>query len=103
MSKYSEIADKFKMECAKYGFNYFVRNNILTISKAFQQGDLDAFADCDMNGPYLIDLVPSTSVGSVWGTDGGSVGGYSAVKNGWYTLNKSGCSKRVLNHLSQKS
>ena len=66
------------------------------VSKSFPVGDSDAFVECDMNGPYLLDLVPATRAGSVWGTDGGSVGGYSAVKNGSYCLKKSGCSKRIL-------
>lgn len=96
-----EVAEKFVAKCKEYGFTYTVGTNILSVHKKFPVGDLDAFTECDMNGPYLLGLVKSTQPGSIWGTDGGSVGGHVAVTSGKYTLNKSGCSKRILKQISK--
>ena len=78
------------------GYSVTARGCIVTISKRFAPGDNDAFVDCDMfAGSYLAEL-PATQSGSTWGTDGGSVGGYSAIRSGCFTLNRSGISKRVV-------
>jgi hypothetical protein len=41
----------------------------------------------------ILDMAPLKG-GSVWGTDGGSIGGHVGMKNGQYVLNKSGTGKR---------
>jgi hypothetical protein len=85
--------------CTAEGFACTVRGNIVTITKRFTPGDIDAFVECDCIGPLLLNCVPLKG-GSVWGTDGGSVGGVSAVARGRYTLNKSGYTgKRFTNAL----
>lgn len=91
-----EIAQKFKAKCSELGFEYNANGTVLSVMKKFEKGNLDQFVECDMNGPYLLSLIKTTSPGSIWGTDGGSVGGHVAVTNGSYILNKSGCSKRLL-------
>ena len=71
-------------------------NGIVSITKYFTPGDTNAFVDCDMMaGGYLAEL-PQTQPGSTWGTDGGGIGGYSAIKNGCFRLNRSGISKIVM-------
>lgn len=90
------IAQEFKGQCQELGFSYSVSGTILRVSKHFQAGDLDAFTKCDMDAPFLLGIVPMTSPGSIWGTDGGSVGGHVAVTSGSFVMNKSGCSKRIL-------
>jgi len=99
MSKQNEIAAAFLAQATKLGFSVSVRDTVVTISKSFTPGDIDAFSACDCFGPLLLDQAPIKG-GSVWGTDGGSVGGYSAVKHGRYTLNKSGTGKRFLSALA---
>ena len=96
-----EIAQKFVNQCKEYGFTWTAGTNILSVHKKFTPGDSDGFIDCDMRGPHLLGLVKMTQPGSIWGTDGGSVGGYIALTSGNYTLNKSGCSKRILKQISK--
>lgn len=89
MNTTQTAAASFLAAARKHGFAVSIRDGIVSISKSFAPGDKAAFCECDCIGPMVLDLVPLKG-GSVWGTDGGSVGGYSAVANGRYTLNKSG-------------
>lgn len=94
-------AKDFLDTCTKEGFTVSVKPNIVSITKAFTPGDVDAFVECDCTGPLLLSCVPVNG-GSVWGTDGGSIGGFSAVKHGRYTLNKSGYTgKRFISTLAK--
>lgn len=79
------------------GYRVRAAGCVVTISRNFTPGDLSAFTDCDMVGPSFLDRLPTTSPGSTWGTDWG----YSAIKNGCYTLNRSGISKRVVSKLAK--
>lgn len=101
MNKAETIAQKILVESTKHDFTLSINedNTVLTVSKSFQKGDNDAFVNCDVVAPHILALCPSTQPGSVWGTDGGSVGGHTALINGSFRLNKSGCSKRVLQAL----
>lgn len=96
-----EVAQIFVKKCKEYGFTYTAGTSILSVHKKFTPNDNDGFTDCDMNGPYLLGIVKATQPGSIWGTDGGGVGGYVALQSGNYTLNKSGCSKRILKQISK--
>jgi hypothetical protein len=49
----------------------------------------------------ILELLPSTSAGSVWGTDGGGIGALSAMSSRVFKMNKSGGSVRVLNALKK--
>jgi hypothetical protein len=49
----------------------------------------------------ILGLLPSTSAGSVWGTDGGGIGALSAMSSRVFKMNKSGGSVRVLNALKK--
>ena len=71
---------------------------VVTISKRIVPNDADSFRDADMSCP-IYDL-PQTSPGSTWGTDGGSMGGHSAMIHGVYRMNRSGVSRRIVSALS---
>lgn len=94
-------AENFVAKCNEYGFTFEVGNTIVSVSRTFPKGNLDEFVHCDMWGPHLLGMLKMTQPGSVWGTDGGSVGGHVAVTNGRYTLNKSGIGKRIIKELSK--
>ena len=96
MSK--EIALKIKQTCQELGWNYEVRGSILTITKRITR---ETFVQADMEYYSILSLLPTTSPGSIWGTDGGGVGAISAVNTGLFKMNKSGGSKRVLTALSK--
>lgn len=101
MKDFPALASAFKSKVTELGFNFtIIGDQIVSVSKSFPKGDTNAFVQCDMNGPYLISLVPSSG-GSVWGTDGGTVGGHSAVLHGNYCLKVSGVSKRFIKELQK--
>jgi hypothetical protein len=99
----SAVAAQLVAEAKQHGFSVTLVNTAgtytLTVSKHFEPGDNAAYVACDQQGPHLLALCPATGPGSVWGSDGSGVGGHVAKERGYYELHKSGCSKRVLNHL----
>ena len=99
MSK--ETALKIKQTCDSLGWTYTVRGSILTITKRIEPNSNDAFCRADSEYYGILSLLPTTSAGSIWGTDGGGIGALSAMKSGTFTMNKSGGSKRVLSALSK--
>lgn len=89
MSSATNEAELFFDLCKQHGFSVHVDDNCVDVQKSFKPGDLAAFAECDRKGPYLLSHVPLKG-GCIWGTDGASIGGFSAVQNGHYRLVKSG-------------
>jgi hypothetical protein len=85
----------------RLGFDYAVRGGILTITKKFPAGSVDGFVYCDMFYGSVFEHLPRTSDGSDWGTDGGSIGGATALNTGCFKMNRSGGSKRVLAALAK--
>lgn len=90
----ADQAARFLTECREAGFTVSGGAGIVSISKSFTPGDRAAYVECDGTGPLLLAMVPKTGPGSTWGTDGGSIGGFSGLTNGHYRLKSSGCSRR---------
>lgn len=101
MTKNEITAQKILDAAKEKGFEVGVRGDILTISKDFTPGDADAFRKCDMTYFGVLCLLKRSRPGSDWGTDGGSVGGLSAIQNGLFVMNRSGGNKNVLRALSK--
>lgn len=101
MSKAREIALDIKRACEYRGWNYSVTASLLEISKEFTPGDNDELVTADMEYGMILDLLPSTRPGSVWGTDCGGIGAVGALKNGYFVMKKSGGDKRVLKALAK--
>ena len=97
MSKATAI--QIKNIAAELNWTLEFRGSILTIKKVIS-GESE-FCNADMEYYSILGLLPSTSAGSIWGTDGGGIGALSAMKTGVFTMNKSGGSKRVLSALSK--
>jgi len=96
-----EQAAKFVAECQRRGFTWeVVSPSVIRVRKSFAPYDRDAYTDCDHFGPQLLSLAPLKG-GSVWGSDGGSVGGHVALSNGDYVLSKSGEGVRFTNALAK--
>lgn len=91
----------FLAEARSLGFSVSTKPGMVIITKVFARGDAAAFVICDGDGPGLLMQVPTTSAGSMWGTDGGGVGGIAAIQNGVYKLKVSGASKRFTNALGK--
>lgn len=97
-----EQAEKFVAECKKYGWSWWANFQRVTIEKRFAAGDKAAYSDCDMDAYSILALAPLKG-GSIWGTDGGSIGGMTGLNGGYYRLNKSGSGSRFLKALAKLS
>ena len=75
----------------KAGWFITVRENIVTITKHFTPGSREEFVQLDGEYYGILSLVKARG-GSMWGTDGSGVGGYSAMLHGCFTMNVSGVS-----------
>ena len=82
------------------GFNLEVQPNVVRVHKTFKPGDSDTFAYCDTMASEILDLCPLRG-GSIWGTDGGSVGGAVALQSGRFSMNKSGSALNFTKALSK--
>jgi hypothetical protein len=100
MSKAKETAQKILNKAKELGWTVQVRGSVLTIQKG-QINSKEDFVRADMEYYSILGALPTTSPGSMWGTDGGGVGALSAMSSRVFTMNKSGGSKRVLNALAK--
>jgi hypothetical protein len=94
-----ESAAKLAALAREYGWAFTVRGTVLTITKPIS--GKDELVTADMEYGSILGCLPSTSAGSVWGTDCGGIGAMSALSTGLFKMNKSGGSKRVLNALKK--
>lgn len=95
------IAENIKTTANNLGWTVRVNGSILIITKAINKNDNNDFCKADAEYYSILGLLPTTSAGSIWGTDGGGIGAISAMQNGLFKMNKSGGSKRVLNALAK--
>ena len=100
MSAAKETALKLLAVAKEYGWEVAVRGSILTITKSGINSN-DDFVRADMEYFSILELLPMTSPGSIWGTTGDGVGALSAMRTRVFTMNKSGGSVRVLNALKK--
>ncbi|MFS1429008.1 hypothetical protein LMH73_020210 [Vibrio splendidus] len=96
-----ELAISFTEKCREFGFSFKAMSTRIEISKTFPAGSGEEFTKAETYASILLDMIPMTTSGSVWGTDGGSIGGAIAIQNGAFKMNKSGCSIRVLNAIKK--
>lgn len=89
-----EIAEKVVSLVREYGAELTIRSSIASVSMRFGAGNPGAFGDAECRAGIILDYIPRTSPGSTWGTDG--IAAMIAINSGRFTMNKSGCSKRVL-------
>lgn len=101
LSKNQIMAQEFVAKCKEYGFNYSVSESVIKVSKTIPTDSNDDFCIAESQSGSLLCIIPQTKPGSVWGTDGASVGGWHAIKSGNFQMNKSGCSAHVLNAIKK--
>ena len=89
-----QTAADFVEICRENGYTINCRETIVSIVKHFTPGDIAAFRDCDMEAGGFLAMLNARG-GSVWGTDGGSIGGAVAIQSGRFCLNVSGVPARV--------
>lgn len=96
-----EIAQNFVNIVKSYGWEYQIRGDIVTITKKIRPNNNDDFVSADMEYYSIFNVIPKTSAGSIWGTDGGGIGAISAMNTGLFKMNMSGGSKRVINAIKK--
>jgi len=94
-----QTAAEIKDLASQLGWTVSKRNSVLSISKNITPGNKEDFCKADSEYGSIFALMPRTSQGSVWGTDGGGIGSMVAMNSGRMVMNMSGCSKRVLNQI----
>lgn len=100
-----ESAQNFVAACKEYGFSwefghvYTETCTRVTIRKDIVIGDKASFCDADMSY-YSIFQHATGKGGSVWGTDGGSIGGMVAMNSGKFVMHKSGLNKSFVKALA---
>jgi hypothetical protein len=72
------------------------RDSIVTISKTITPNNAESFRIADSEYYTILSQLPRTQPGSMWGTDGGGIGGLSAMISGRFVMNTSGVSKLVV-------
>lgn len=84
-------AANFAAAARNAGWAISSRDNVVTITKHFTPGNREEFVKLDGEYYGILSLVKARG-GSMWGTDGSGVGGYSAMLHGCFTMNISGVS-----------
>ena len=100
MSKANEQAQAFLAAAQKHGFRVSCTRSVVSISREFTPGDHNAFNECDMFAGSVLAEAPLKG-GSVWGTDGGSIGGHVAIQSGFFNMKKSGTGVRFTTALAK--
>ncbi len=97
----TEQAREIVAMCRRLGWQYSTNGSVLTIQKRFTPGDNEGLVQCDMEYGSILGLLHRTSSGSDWGTDCGGIGAMSALNSGYFRMQRSGGSKRVLAALAK--
>ena len=84
-------AANFSAAARNAAWTISTRENVVTITKHFTPNSRDEFVQLDGEYYGILSLVKARG-GSMWGTDGSGVGGYSAMLHGVFTMNVSGVS-----------
>ena len=98
MNATKTAATKFAAAARDAGWTITSRENIVTITKHFTAGSREEFVKLDGEYYGILSLVKAQG-GSMWGTDGSGVGGYSAMLHGCFTMNISGVSQSFISAL----
>lgn len=101
MSQAREIAKIFVEHCQKHNFGISIRNEVISITTKFEKGNRDTYTQIENQAMSLLHFLKMVRPGSIWGSTSDGIGGYIAIENGNFVLNKSGCSKRVLNAIEK--
>ena len=84
-------AANFVAAASNAGWTISTRDNVVTITKHFTPNSREEFVQLDGEYYGILSMVKARG-GSMWGTNGSGVGGYSAMLHGVFTMNISGVS-----------
>jgi hypothetical protein len=93
---------QFLTHCADNGLTIErAGDGVITLCKHFAPGDKAAYTKAETDCSILYSVPAVKSQSSVWGTDGGSVGGYVGLTGGYMRLNKSAPKARWIAELNK--
>ncbi len=99
----ADVARNVVAKAKEWGFKITDANGtVFTVHKTFTPDDKAAYSSAESDANSLVNMVRRTESGSIWGTDGGSIGGAIGLKGGYMTLHKSGCSKQILSAIRKE-
>jgi hypothetical protein len=102
MTKSEQQVSEFLTTTAKYGWTVSrVRGGVVEITKLIKPGCNESFVTADMEYYSILSMAPGKG-GSIWGTDGGGIGGMVAMNTGRFVMKKSGVNKSFIKKLSQQ-
>jgi hypothetical protein len=99
-SKMMTTAREFVAAARSAGWKISSRENVVTITKGFTAechgAEVSRREFVELDGEYygILSMLPYK--GSMWGTDGSGVGGYSAMLHGCFRMNVSGVSDKMI-------
>ncbi len=96
-----EIAENLIAKATEFGFSISTSGSVLCVSKVLPTNSPADYAQAESYASTLLSMIKMTSPGSIWGTDGASIGGYAALQTGVFRMNKSGCSARVISQINK--
>jgi hypothetical protein len=94
-SAVSAAASEFLTFAHNAGWAVDFRDQVVTITKYFTPNSREEFVALDQEYYSVLSMVKARG-GSMWGTDGSGVGGYSAMLHGCFQMNVSGVDKRFI-------
>lgn len=99
MPKVQEGVAEFAELVHETGFDVVIRGGgpggyVVTVKTQFTPGDVGLYAQAEGDAAQLLAYAPMIYPGSVWGTDGATVGGHAGLTGGYMRLNKSGVGAR---------
>lgn len=100
-SKNKIAAQEFVDKCKELGWTFKAKSSVISIYKTIPINSNSEFSKAENESGSLLDIVKMTKNGSVWGTDGASIGGHYAMTSGNFSMNKSGCSAHILNAINK--
>jgi hypothetical protein len=98
-TKVQEGVAEFAALVAETGFTVTIRKAggseyLVTVQTTFTPDDVAAYCTAESDAAQLLAYAPMLYPGSVWGTDGATVGGHAGLTGGYMRLNKSGVGAR---------
>ena len=95
MNATKTAAANFAAAARNAGWQITTRDNIVTITKHFTPNSREEFVALDGEYYGILSMVKARG-GSMWGTDGSGIGGYSAMLHGVFAMNISGVGKAFI-------
>jgi hypothetical protein len=101
MSELNKRENEIRAKAKECNLSVSSHKGVVTINGKFTPGDKDAYMKMEADANTVLGMFRQTRLGSVWGTDSSSVGGYVGMTKGYVLLHKSGVEMRLADRFKQ--